>query len=261
MSLADRAARAIASKSGIMSHDVGLITGSGWAEASEGIGQLVWQMEAHKLPGFLRPRVAGHSGLVRSVITPSGHKLLVLSARNHLYENRGVEAVVHGVRTLASCGVKTVVLTNAAGSLDRSLSTGMVAIITDHINLTGVTPLKGPIFIDMTNAYSTELRVRVKNSCPELAEGVYVQFRGPQYETPAEVKMAQNLGGRMVGMSTALEAIAAREAGVEVVGLSLITNLAAGLDEKPLSHDEVIGIGKTSSEDLIRVLTRVVECL
>ena len=256
-----RAARAIGVKSGVNKHDVGIVLGSGWAEATESIGQTIWQIEAHKLPGFLRPGVAGHSGLVQSMTCPSGKKLLVLSARNHLYENHGVEAVVHGVRTLASAGVRTLVLTNGAGGIEKSLTPGTVALITDHINLTGVTPLKGPMFIDMTSVYSEELRLRAKKSCPELAEGVYVQFRGPQYETPAEVKMAQSFGGQMVGMSTALEAIAAREAGMEVVGLSLITNAAAGLAKNSLSHNEVIEVGKASAGNLNRILSKVVQAL
>lgn len=150
------------------------------------------------------------------------------------------------------------VLTNGCGGLNPEWAPGTVVLIKDHINLTGDTPLEGANFVDLSEAYSKRLRDLAKDAAGDLPEGVYVQFRGPQYETPAEVRMAGILGGDLVGMSTTLETIAAREAGMEVLGLSLVTNAAAGLSETNLDHTEVLQTGKDAGPRLAALLSRIV---
>jgi len=150
------------------------------------------------------------------------------------------------------------VLTNGAGGIKESWKPGTPVLISDHINLTASSPLEGATFIDLTDLYSSRLRGIARAVDPSLDEGVYVQFRGPHYETPAEVQMAKAIGGHIVGMSTALEAIAAREAGMEVLGLSLITNLAAGISPHPLSHQEVIESGRAAEPVMSRLLADIV---
>jgi purine-nucleoside phosphorylase len=150
------------------------------------------------------------------------------------------------------------VLTNGAGGIKSHWSPGTPVLISDHINMTAASPLEGATFIDLTDLYSRRLRDIARSVSPELDEGVYVQFRGPHYETPAEVQMAKAIGGHIVGMSTALEAIAAREAGMEILGFSLITNLAAGISDEPLSHEEVIAAGKAAEATIGDMLARIV---
>ncbi|SDY58789.1 purine-nucleoside phosphorylase [Tessaracoccus flavus] len=185
----------------------------------------------------------------------------IFTGRTHYYEGRGVEPVVHGVRTAAKWGAETLVLTNGCGGLNPAWAPGTVVLIGDHINLTSDTPLRGATFIDMSEAYSKRLRELAHTVDPDLPEGVYVQFRGPQYETPAEVRMAGILGGDLVGMSTTLETIAAREAGLEVLGLSLVTNAAAGLSEENLNHAEVLQAGKDAGPRLAGLLAGIVGVL
>jgi purine-nucleoside phosphorylase len=151
------------------------------------------------------------------------------------------------------------VLTNGCGGLDPSWLPGTPVLINDHINLTGTSPLEGPTFVDLTDLYSARLRTLCRQVAPDLPEGVYVQFRGPQYETPAEVRMAGILGGHLVGMSTALEAVAARHAGLEVLGISLVTNLAAGVSAQPLDHAEVVAAGRAAAEYCGTILAEVVK--
>jgi len=214
------------------------------------------------LPGFAAPAVAGHVGTIRSVaIGDSGRVALVFGTRTHFYEGRGVRAVVHGVRTAAAAGCSTIVLTNGCGGLNPAWAPGTPVLISDHINLTGASPLEGATFVDLTDLYSARLRGLCREVEPALDEGVYVQFRGPQYETPAEVRMAGILGGHLVGMSTALEAIAAREAGLEVLGISLVTNPAAGISATPLSHTEVIEAGRAAAQRVGAMLAQVVRHL
>ncbi|MET0805841.1 MAG: purine-nucleoside phosphorylase, partial [Lacisediminihabitans sp.] len=177
----------------------------------------------------------------------------------HYYEGHGVRRVVHSVRTAAATGAKTMILTNGAGGIRETWKPGTPVLISDHINLTADSPLEGATFIDLTDLYSARLRAIAKSVSPDLDEGVYVQFRGPHYETPAEVQMAKTIGGHIVGMSTALEAIAARQAGMEVLGLSLITNLAAGIQKTPLSHAEVLEAGREAEPVIGALLARIVE--
>lgn len=251
------AAAALAAATGVERHDVALVMGSGWVPAAELLGETVAEVALTDLPGFPPPAVQGHSGRLRSV-RAGDRRLLVFLGRNHLYEGLGVEPVVHGVRTAAAAGCRVVVLTNGCGGLDPQWRPGTPVLISDHINLTGMTPLRGATFIDLTDVYSKRLRALCREVEPDLAEGVYVQFRGPQYETPAEVAMVGRMGGTLVGMSTTVEAIAARELGVEVLGLSLVTNAAAGMTGEPLNHAEVLAAGQAAAERMGRLLAQVV---
>lgn len=253
------AAEHIATATGIERHEVALVLGSGWGGAADLIGPPVAELPSDEVPGFAKPSVTGHAGTIRSIrIGDTGRHALVLGARTHLYEGRGVRAVVHGVRTAAAAGARTLVLTNGCGGLRDEWPAGTPVLISDHINLTATSPLEGATFIDLTDAYSPRLRALAREVDPQLSEGVYVQFPGPHYETPAEVRFAGRIGGDLVGMSTALETIAAREAGLEVLGLSLVTNPAAGISATPLSHDEVIEAGRAAGPRISALLADVV---
>ncbi len=256
--IAQQAADQIAEKTGVASHDIALTLGSGWAKAADIIGETVATIPATEIIGFSKPALEGHAGTLRSIKLPSGKHALVIGARTHYYEDHGVRRVVHSVRTAAATGAKTMILTNGAGGIRETWTPGQPVLISDHINLTADSPLEGATFIDLTDLYSARLREIAKSVDPSLDEGVYVQFRGPHYETPAEVQMAKAIGGHIVGMSTALEAIAARQVGMEVLGFSLVTNLAAGIQKTPLSHEEVIEAGRTAEPVISALLARVV---
>ena len=237
-----------------------VVLGSGWAAAAELLGPALAEFPATAVTGFPAASAEGHSGTIRSVEV-AGRRCLVFLGRTHLYEGLGVDPVVHAVRTAAAAGCRTIVLTNGAGSLRPEWGPGTPVLISDHINLTGATPLRGASFLDLTDLYSARLRRLCGQRVPALAEGVYVAFRGPQYETPAEVAMARAIGGDLVGMSTALEAIAAREAGLAVLGISLVTNAAAGLAPAPLDHAEVLAVGRSSARRMGLLLAEVVAAL
>ena len=256
--VAQLAAAEIARRSGVDGHDIALTLGSGWGRAAERLGETVAVIPADDVPGFTASGIPGHGGTLTSVRLPNGLHALIIGARTHFYEGRGVRRVVHSVRTAAVAGAKVMVLTNGAGGIDPSWTPGTPVLISDHINLTAASPLEGATFIDLTDLYSGRLRALAREVDPSLDEGVYVQFRGPQFETPAEVRMARTMGGTIVGMSTALEAIAAREAGVEVFGISLITNLAAGISDSPLNHEEVLEAGRNAEDRLAGLLSRIV---
>ncbi len=256
--VAAEAASQIAKRTGINSHRIALTLGSGWAKAADVLGETVAEIPADEILGFSRPAVEGHVGTLRSIALADGTHALVIGARTHFYEGHGVRRVVHSVRTAAAAGATTMVLTNGAGGIKPHWAPGTPVLISDHINMTASSPLEGATFIDLTDLYSKQLRDVARTVSPDLDEGVYVQFRGPHYETPAEVQMAQAIGGHIVGMSTALEAIAAREAGMEILGFSLITNLAAGISDEPLSHDEVIAAGKAAESTISDMLAKVV---
>lgn len=255
--LARAAAEALAERTGGAAHDVALVMGSGWLPAADALGTPDAEVALADLPGFSAPAVAGHGGTVRSVRVGE-RRALVFLGRTHFYEGKGVAAVVHGVRTAAAAGVRTVVLTNGCGGLDPSWSPGTPVLISDHINLTATSPIEGANFVDLTDLYSARLRALCREVDPSLDEGVYVQFPGPHYETPAEIAMVRAIGGTLVGMSTTLEAIAAREAGLEVLGLSLVTNLAAGISGEPLNHEEVLEAGKAAASRMGALLADVI---
>ena len=258
--IAKQAAEQIRQATGVEKHDIALTLGSGWAKAADLIGETVASVPAKDIIGFSAPVVEGHVASIRSIKLPSGKHALVLGARTHYYEGHGVRRVVHGVRTAAATGAKVMILTNGCGGIKETWKPGTPVLISDHINLTADSPLEGATFIDLTDLYSKRLRDVAKSVDESLDEGIYAQFRGPHYETPAEVQMAGRMGGHIVGMSTALEAIAAREAGMEILGFSLITNLAAGLGE-PLSHAEVIAAGKDAEPVISALLAKVVAAI
>ena len=254
--LARAAAVALAERTGVERHDVAIVLGSGWVPAIDALGTLVAEVTVTELPGFLPPAVEGHAGRIRS-LDVEGTRVLAFLGRTHFYEGRGVEPVVHGVRVAAAAGCRTIILTNACGGLRPGLQVGDPVLIRDHLNLTARTPLVGARFVDLSEAYSARLRALVQEIDPTIAEGVYAQFPGPQYETPAEVRMAGILGADLVGMSTVLEAIAARAEGCEVLGLSLVTNLAAGLGDT-LDHEEVLAAGRAAATRMGALLAEVV---
>ncbi len=248
--IAAAAAKELAARTGRARHDVVIVLGSGWQPALEVLSARAevdrTELLNTDLPGFLAPAVSGHAGRIVSCVI-AGKRVLVLVGRTHLYEKRGVDAVVHGIRTAAAAGCTTAVLTNACGGLRPGMRVGNPVLISDHLNLTFTSPLVGPRFVDLTEVYSARLREAVTGIDPSIEQGVYAMFPGPQYETPAEVRMAGLLGADLVGMSTVLEAIAARAEGMEVLGLSLVTNLAAGLSGQPLDHTEVLAAGRQAA--------------
>ncbi|MFF2652017.1 purine-nucleoside phosphorylase [Streptomyces sp. NPDC058045] len=241
---------------GADTHDVALVMGSGWAPAVDALGAPEHEFAVTELPGFPPPAVEGHGGRIRSYRLGE-KRALVFLGRTHYYEGRGVASVAHGVRTAAAAGVKTVVLTNGCGGLREGMRPGQPVLISDHLNLTGASPIVGANFVDLTDLYSPRLRTLCRETDATLEEGVYAQFPGPHYETPAEIRMARTLGADLVGMSTVLEAIAAREAGLEILGISLVTNLAAGMTGAPLNHEEVLQAGRDSATRMGTLLTRV----
>ena len=254
---ADAAASRLRELTGAETHDVALVMGSGWAPAVDALGAPEAEFQVTELPGFPPPAAEGHGGRIRSYRI--GHKrALVYLGRTHYYEGRGVAAVAHGVRTAVAAGCKTIVLTNGCGGLREGMRPGQPVLISDHINLTATSPIVGANFVDLTDLYSPRLRALCKEIDATLEEGVYAQFPGPHYETPAEVRMAGVLGGHLVGMSTTLEAIAAREAGMEILGISLVTNLAAGISGQPLNHEEVLEAGKAAASRMGDLLGRIV---
>ncbi|MFM8948495.1 MAG: purine-nucleoside phosphorylase [Acidimicrobiaceae bacterium] len=247
------------------SHDVLAVLGSGWAHAAS-VLEATNEILVTEIPGFIKPSAIGHGGTLKSVLVGKS-RVLLLTGRTHLYEGHGVNAVVHAVRTAAFAGCKTAVLTNAAGCLREDWGVGATAVISDHINLTGFSPLTGadapaPLhgrFVDLTDAYSQRLRAIAKHVDPTLHEGVYMGFHGPHFETPAEIRAARVWGADLVGMSTVMETIAARHMGLEVLALSLATNLAAGISGEKLSGDEVLAIGKASATRVGGLLAAVLK--
>ena len=254
---ASQAADRLAELTGVPRHDVALVLGSGWLPAVDALGEATAEIDTTDLPGFSAAAVAGHSGKIRSV-RAGDRNLLVFLSRTHFYEGRGVAAVVHGVRTAAAAGCRAIVLTNGCGGLKETWTPGTPVLISDHINLTGKSPIEGANFVDLTDLYSSRLRQMCREVDPSLDEGIYVQFPGPHYETPAEIGMVRAIGGHLAGMSTTLEAIAAREAGMEVLGISLVTNLAAGISGEPLNHAEVLEAGRAAASRMGDLLARVV---
>lgn len=254
--LARLAAQAIADRTGIDKHDVAIVLGSGWRPAVAALGTPTVALPQAELPGFAPPTAVGHTGELLSMRIGE-HRVLVLVGRVHAYEGHDLCHVVHPVRAACAAGVRIVVLTNAAGGLRPDMAVGQPVLIGDHLNLTGRSPLVGPHFVDLTDAYAPRLRQLARQADPELAEGVYAGLPGPHYETPAEVRMLRVLGADMVGMSTVHETIAARAAGAEVLGVSLVTNLAAGITGHPLSHTEVLAAGAASASRMGALLAAI----
>ncbi len=254
---AAEAAAALVERTGVDRHDVAVVLGSGWAPAVKRLGDPVAVVPVGELPGFTPPAAEGHGGQVLSMRI-ADHRVLVFVGRIHPYEGHALRHIVHPVRTACAGGVHTVVLTNAAGGLREDFTVGQPVLISDHLNLTGRSPLVGPRFVNMVDAYAPRLRDLAREIDPALADGVYAGLPGPQYETPAEIRMLRTLGADLVGMSTVHETIAAREAGAEVLGVSLVTNLAAGMTGQPLNHEEVLEAGRQSAARMGALLAAVV---
>jgi purine-nucleoside phosphorylase len=265
--LVGEAATAIAARTGVARHDVAVVLGSGWGAAADRFGEVVAEVPVGEVAGFTVPTVDGHGSTLRSIRTAGGRAVLVLGGRVHAYEGHPPAAVVHGVRAAVAAGCGVVVVTNAAGGLRPGLTVGQPVLIADHLNLTGASPLRGanappelghPRFPDLTDAYAARLRAIAREVDPALEEGVYAGVAGPEYETPAEIRMLQTLGADLVGMSTVHEVIAANHAGAEVLGLSLVTNLAAGLGDGALDHADVLAAGGAAATAMGDLLAEVV---
>ncbi|MCB0880827.1 MAG: purine-nucleoside phosphorylase [Thermoleophilia bacterium] len=249
-------------------HRVVVVLGSGWADVAGRLGDVNATLPMSDLPGFPPPRVEGHSGLAYSVDC-GGVPVLVLAGRSHLYEGHPVEAVVHGVRAAVMSGCEAVLLSNAAGSLNAAHGPGQPVLIRDQLNLTHTNPMlgEGPPadlparFVDLTHLYSPRLRDAARAAVPGIPEGVYAGLTGGPYETPAEIAMLRAMGADLVGMSTVLEAIAAKHLGAEVFGVSLVTNLAAGMSDDRLDHEDVLATGAASIPRLARLMASVIGAL
>lgn len=254
------AAAVIAERSGIPAHPVAVIMGSGWQTAAGAIGEPAVRIRMPELPGFAAPTAQGHQGTVASVPAGAG-RALILMGRSHLYEGHPAAQVVHGLRTAVAAGARTVIVTNAAGGIRAGLRTGEPVLLADQLNLTGQTPLPAATFVNMVDAYDPALRALARQVDPTLTDGVYAGLLGPQYETPAEISMLRAMGADLVGMSTVLETIAARALDVRVLGISLVTNLAAGVTGEPLSHAKVLAEGEAAGPRLGALLRGILEAL
>jgi purine-nucleoside phosphorylase len=243
--------------------ETAVILGSGLGDFADYVEDKL-TISYSKIPGFPVSTVKGHEGnLIFGKV--NGKNIAVMQGRFHFYEGYSMPKVVHGVRVLGLLGIKTLVVTNAAGGINPSFEPGDLMVINDHINLSGENPAAGPEiaefgprFFDMTHAYDVELiekaRKIFKNNGIKYTEGVYAFFKGPSYETPAEVRMIKLLGADAVGMSTVPEVIAARQMGIKVFGVSCVTNMASGLSDKPLSHQEVVETSNKAKEKFIKII-------
>jgi purine-nucleoside phosphorylase len=264
--LARAAAKDLEARCGGGPHHVAIVLGSGWIGAVDHFGPVDHEILLRDLPGFAASSVPGHGASVRSSWL-GDVRILTFLGRVHLYEGNAPSAVVLPVRAAVMAGCDTVILTNAAGALDPTYAVGDGVLISDHLNLTGVSALTGsqppePFgsrFVDLSDAYSPRLRAIARDVEPTLHEGVYAALHGPNYETPAEIRMLRTMGADLVGMSTALETMAARHLEAEVLGLSLVTNQAAGVGDAPLDHREVLEAGEAAADRLGRLLATVIE--
>ncbi len=263
---ANESATRVAELTGLRGHDVAVVLGSGWAQAADAIGATHAEVLLTELGGFPPPTVAGHPGTLRSVVV-GPVRVLVFLGRTHLYEGHPPATVVHGVRTAIAAGCRVIVLTNAAGGIRDGYKVGEPVLVRDHLNLTGQSPLTGQTppggnlsrFVDLSDLYATRLRRIAVEVDPTIAEGIYAALPGPHYETPAEIAMLRTLGADLVGMSTVLEAIAARHLGAEVLAVSLVTNLAAGVGQHGFEHEEVIAVGAATAARMGSLLAKILE--
>jgi purine-nucleoside phosphorylase len=266
--LADASAASIARVSGRASHDVAVVLGTGLADAAAALGGDASRHDLGGLSGLPEAFVPHQRSEVWS-IDVEGRSILAFLGRLHLYEGYSAAEVGHLVRTAVAAGCRTVVITNASGALRPDLAAGDVVLITDHLNLTGVSPLTGSStgngrpspFVDLVDAWSPRLRSLAHRVHGSLAEGIYAQVTGPHFETPAEIRMLRTLGADLVGMSSVLEAIVARQLGAEILGLSLVTNLAAGLTPGGVSPTSIIGVAERRATDIGQIIREVVLAL
>jgi purine-nucleoside phosphorylase len=249
------AAARIAELTGQSSHQALVVLGSGWGPAAPALGEPLAAFPMSEVPGFRMPVAEGHLGEIRSYDV-GGVRTLVYLGRTHLYEGHGLRPVVHGIRAAAAAGVRLAVLTNANGSLRDDWQPGQPILVRDHLNLTGTSPLEGPRFVDLTDAWSVRLRGLARALDPTLAEGVYAWLRGPHYETWAEAEWLRRVGADMLGMSTVPEVIAARELDVEVVGLSTVTAVEGG--ESGIDPHEVVVVAERTASRLGPLLAELI---
>jgi purine-nucleoside phosphorylase len=257
------AAAALAAASGIPRHDVGVVLGSGWAAMADALGAPGWEAPLTALPGFPPPTAVGHGGTVRSV--PRGPlRVLVFLGRVHLYEGHPAATVVHGVRTAVAAGCRVIVLTNAAGSIRPDVPIGTPVLIRDQVDLTARGAGLGDrdrVPPGSAEPYAARLRAVARAVDPTLPDGVYAGLVGPHFETPAEIRALALLGADLVGMSTVLEAATARAAGAEVLGISLVSNLAAGVSAAPVSAEDVLAAGRAAEPRLGALLAAILDRL
>jgi purine-nucleoside phosphorylase len=248
------AAHVLAERTGVERHDALVVLGSGWGGAADALGEPVAELDVADLPGFVVPVAPGHAGRVLSTrlnagLDHSGRdpagpvRVLVMLGRTHLYEGHGPGPVVHAVRTAAAAGCHAAVLTNASGALRGDWPPGTGVVLRDHVDLAGASPLTGPRFVDLTDAYSSRLRDLAHGADPGLAEGVYAILRGPSFETVAEARVLRTLGADLVGMSTVPEVVAARELGLQVLALSVVASV------EPLEY----GVPGVDAGEVVRV--------
>ncbi len=262
---AEHSARELARHLGIDHHDVLVVLGSGLSGTAEALEAGERSVPLDSLPFFPPYTAGGHRARAWSV-DHGGLRILVLGGRCHLYEGRTAAEAAHPLRTAIAAGCHTVILTAAAGGIRDDLGTGTIMVVEDHLNLTGRTPLSGPEFVDMTAAYSPRLRALALSTpdpaAPVLSTsaGVYAQLPGPQFETPAEIRMLRSAGADVVGMSMALEAIAARQAGVEILGLALITNPAASV-HSTIDTADISDVGAKAVPAVAAIVRHVVGSL
>jgi purine-nucleoside phosphorylase len=260
---AEASAAALRKCAGVDVFDAVVVLGSGWQAAADAIGVPELEVPLADLGGFKQPSVEGHTPSVRYIKKGQRHVLLYLG-RIHLFEGHDPHAVVHGVRAAIAAGCRVVVLTNAAGGINAGYAVGQPVLISDHINLTGRSPLWGPLppqvplrFTDLTEVYSKRLRAQARELDPSLVEGVYAGVPGPHFETPAEIRMMRRVGADLVGMSTVMEAIAARHLGAEVLGISMVSNPAADLSDVPIDHQAVLAATGASAAQVGTLLAEL----
>jgi purine-nucleoside phosphorylase len=260
LATAQQAAEKLHRRTGVDRFDVAVVLGSGWKRTALIVGEPQAELATTELPGFAVTAVQGHEGRIAAVERNGQHVLLFLG-RTHLYEGHGVTAVAHGVRMAVAAGAHTVVLTNASGAINPELTPGEPVLIRDHVSMTGISPLVGADFVDLSELYSPRLRAIAREVDPSLREGVYAHWPGPAFETPAEIRMLRTLGADLVGMSTVPEAIAAHALGAEVLAVSLPTNWAAGLTRQKLSHEEVGAVGEAAAPRSAALLSGILDRL
>ncbi|MES2736325.1 MAG: purine-nucleoside phosphorylase [Verrucomicrobiota bacterium] len=240
--------------------ETAIVLGSGLGSVADSLG-IEAEVPYADIPGLSASTVPGHAG--RFVLSRvNGKPVLIAQGRRHLYEGLSAHEVTAGIRFMHTLGVRRIILTNAAGAIKESMAVGDLMLLTDHLNLLGTTPLLGgPHFHDMSEVYSAAWRAQFLQAAAQLGlplhEGVYAATLGPQYETPAEIRMMRTLGADAVGMSTVPEAIQARALGMQVVGISMLTNWAAGLKAQTLHHAEVVSVGQAASANLAALLKTV----
>jgi purine-nucleoside phosphorylase len=246
---------------------IGVVLGSGWRGVAELVQDAV-EVPYAELPAFPAVGVAGHDGTLR-LGTIGGVEVAVLSGRQHTYENGQADAMKGAIRTLARLGVRLLLLTNAAGSLDTAMRPGSLMVLSDHLNMAQRTPLHGDggveRFVDLRDAYEPALRATAHRIAAEngvaLHEGIYAWMLGPQFETPAEIRMLRTLGAQAVGMSTVPETILARHAGLRVLALSMFTNMGCGIEDEALSHDQTLAMAKQGGPSAVRFIEALLPAL